>query len=350
MLLTWIWLPLVRLLTGTRPALPRSGLPRPGVPHTLVELSLARCPARSGLRARRLPRAGVSVARRACGSGRPACSLLGSRGLPGSGVPWVSAIPGARCLPAASVTGGGAVGRLRGPGRLPRPGGPDVRSLLLSLAGCPARRLLRPGCLPGPRVPRIRAELPRHLRTAVLAGPVGIGHVRCLGKLPLTVVTLPRRPRSLALAVAGWPRPRSLLPVSLLALRRPRLPRTLRSGLPGDRPLPGPCPAGPVLAGPRLLRRELSRATWTRTGRYLPGPLRTGRKALRRPWPAGCLTTEALLLVTRDLLVARMSLIPRLPVPLVTRALRLGALSSRRGRSRAWRIGVRPRAVLVAGA
>jgi hypothetical protein len=355
-LLTWIWLPLVRLplvwlLTGTCPALPWSGLPGPCVPDALAELSLARCPAGSGLRTRRLPRVGVPVAWRACRAGRPALSLLGSRGLPGSGVPWVSAIPGTRCLPAAGVAGTGAVGPLRGPGGLPRPGGPDVRPLLGSLTGCPARRLLRPGCLPGPRVPRIRAELPRHLRTAVLAGPVGIGQVRCLGKLPLTVGTVPRRPRSLtrprltgvrpgcelALAVARWPRPRGLLPVSLLALRRPRLPLTLSFGrpLPGDRSLLSACPAGPVLASPRLLLlRELSRAAWTRPGWYLPRPLRTGWEALRRPWTAGCLAAEVLPLVTRDLLVARMSLIPLLPLPRVTRAARRGRALLPRPRSR----------------
>ena len=361
-LLTRIWLSLVRLLAWTGPALARSGLPGPCVPHTLAELLLAGCPARPGRLTRRLPRAGVAVARSACG-GRPALPLLGSLGLPGTGVPRVSAVPWARRLPAAGVARTWAVRSLRRPGGLPRPGGPDIWSLTRPLASAPARRLLWPSGLPGPCVSRVLAILPGRLRTAILSGPVGIRHVRLLPIRSLTVGSLPAWPRSLprpglrrtrpgrelALVVAGWPR--GLLPVSLLALWWPRLPGTLGACLTWNWSLPGTCPAWPVLASPRLLRRELSLAARTRTGRYRPRPLLNGREALRGPWSAWCLAAEVLSLVSRTLLVRRMSLplIPRLPLPRVARPRRGGAWAGGCGRSRSWRVGIRPRAVRVGG-
>ena len=178
---------------------------------------------------------------------------------------------------------------------LPGPGVPRVRAER-PLASRPARSLLRPGRLPGPRVPQVLAELPGHLGTAWLSGrvrvcaAVGAGNVRHLpgrravrpahGRLALNERPLAGRARSvpgperpgpllpggeLALPVADCPLARLALPVSRLA-GRPRL--SLPVGiLPWPRCLPGTRPASTVLARPRLLRGVLAGRALTLAGR-----------------------------------------------------------------------------------
>jgi hypothetical protein len=193
------------------------------------------------------------------------------------------------------LPGGPVLPRCRARG-LPGPGVPRVRAER-PLASRPARSLLRPGRLPGPRVPRVLTELPGHMGTAWLSrrvrvsAAVGAGHVRRLpgrrtvrpahGRLALAGRPLasrvrslsgPERPRSLlpggelALPVAGCPLARLPLPVSRLA-GRPRL--SLPVGiLPWPRCLPGSWPASTVLARPRLLHRVLAGRALTLAGRH----------------------------------------------------------------------------------
>ncbi|MGH3252596.1 MAG: hypothetical protein ACRDOI_41160, partial [Trebonia sp.] len=155
--------------------------------------------------------------------------------------------------------------------------------------------------------------------------------------------------RELALRVARRPLPGLPLPVSRLA-GRPRLPLVVGT-TPGPRPLfrTGPAStvlAGPVLAGPRLLRRVLAGAAlalagWhgARLARYPAGrpllgelvsrclPVRTrwppGRRALiRLPRSARCLPREVLPRIPLFLLTARLPR-PRSPGrPRVPRARR----------------------------
>jgi hypothetical protein len=166
---------------------------------------------------------------------------------------------------------------------LPGPGVPRVRAER-PLASRPARSRLRSGRVPGPGVPQVLAELPGHLGTAWLSGrvrvcaAVGAGNVRHMtgrravrpahGRLALNERSLARRARSLS----GPERPRSLLPGGELALPvsrlagRPRL--SLPVGiLPWPRCLPGTRPASTVLARPRL-RRVLSGRALTLAGRH----------------------------------------------------------------------------------
>ena len=204
--LTWVRLPLVRLLTWTGPILPgyRPGrLPGPGVPDALAELALGELalgelalgelalplvgrPAGSRLRSGGLPGTRVAgtwpAAWPAARSRCPALSLLGSRGLPGASNPRVGAVPGARRLPAACRAGAsaarclprGPVWARRGIRGLPGSGTSHVRTER-SPASRPVRSLLRPGGLPGAGAPRVLAELAGHLRAARLSGAVRVG-------------------------------------------------------------------------------------------------------------------------------------------------------------------------------
>jgi hypothetical protein len=246
---------------------------------TRIKLSLTRYPAGSLLGPGGPPRASVAAA--AARSGYPALSLLLPRGPPGSCVPRVGVESRTRRLPAAGRARAGTVRCLvRGPVRpLRRPSAlpqPSVR-VRWPLARRPAGSLLGPGGLPRPGIPRVLAELPGRLRTAVLpcpertraavrSGPGSIAAVGAVRRLTgcLTVVpghgrpalaerfpasrprSLPRpvrgrpvrgRPirtgswlpaRELALPVSGWsltwaPLPRTVLSVCRLFVR-PRLP------------------------------------------------------------------------------------------------------------------------------
>jgi len=304
------------------------------------------------------------------------------------------------------LPGGPFLPRCRG---LPGPGVPRVRAER-SRASRPARSLLRPGRLPGPRVPQVLAVLPGRLGTAWLSGrvrvraAVGAGNVRhrpgrravrpahgplALNERPLArragSLSGPERPRSLlpggklAWPVAECPLARLPLPVSRLS-GRPRL--SLPVGiLPGPRCLPGTWPGSTVLARPRLLCRILAGRTLTLAGRR---GSRLARSAGGRPllgglisrwlpvwpgsrWPPGhrllvrlsrpalCLPGEPLSLISLCLISLCLPLawvpLPRIPgLPWIARPLRPWARVTglpRRIRAWPWCVRVRLRALRV---
>jgi hypothetical protein len=362
-------------------------------------------PAGSRLRSGRLPGARVRDAWSAARPMSPALSLLGSGSPPRAGIPRVGAESGAG-LPAAgrasarSVRGlpCGPVWPLRRIGRLPGSGAPHVLAER-SLAGLPARSLLRSCGLPRSCVPRVLVELPGHLRAAGLPGSVGVGIAvragdirRLAGRLavgpgrwrlapaertrnelaladrpwplPLTELAGSRLSGSeLALPVAGRPLPRFSLPVSGLA-GRPRLFMTVGTLLcPG--PLPGTRPARIVLAGPGLLprgvragtglglaRRHCTGLTWYTAGRPLLSGvsrwLRVLSRSRRPPGRGPVLRSRPSLRLPWVGLTLPLEVLFLVPVPLVPGHLRpRGAV----GRTLAGPgcVRVRPRPLRVVG-